>query len=782
LNKTLREAEKCFAEQKWTKAAFKYLTVLKSCPAKREEVRDNFISTLRHWGEECEHHGRFGQILTCYRQGADAYPDSEIIASNLGAQLFRMGMLDQAASYFRRALRINPEFTQGKENLENVFSHLVERWHFRMLNDRHRNERFRVNISKYVKPGKTTVLDIGTGTGLLAMFAASAGAQEVHACEMSPIMYETAYDVLRANGMVNNAEDRLHVNLIPKKSTELVVGRDISEKVDLIVTETFDCGVLGEGVLSTMKHALKHLLKPGGMVLPSEVTIYVTAIECAAVRNQHRCIERIIKGTINCLFKVGPPYDNDAFTARYGNTDDLERYTTERLRDLPGGYRELSDPFQLETLVLGCPHDIDYWCEGCWKNFQLEVKTAGRLDALMMTFDLDLGHEPAELFSHPNASSCWEQAIFLVHPQHVVDVQPGTLISVKMNCEDMMFSLECFEIIRHSNLSENQVATTVPSALASRFSDLSVCTSDPSVRKLYEWAPVYFSSPEILMLNNLDTNETFCKGIEKFLTLMTARKLPLNLFFLPWGLTMLPLQAVKMGADAILLPQQDKFQLEVYTRLARVNDIALEKLLLKDQSMTLEMISDMIQTQRADALKWAGLIVDLVEPSGCLKQQVLEDIALVRMGCMVPGARVLPDVVTVYGMFIESPALMKDSGVVDDYASFDFKVAEFMNLFQMTTHQDIYLSTLNHRRLSEPFELFKLDLNCDLKTPEDIHDFLNISREITVHSLCPGQVHAIVYWFDMNLAGDTIISTLSPLFHWRQAAIIIKQNLLVSTG
>lgn len=54
--------------------------------------------------------------------------------------------------------------------------------------------------------------------------------------------------------------------------------------------------------------------------------------------------------------KVGPPYDNDAFTARYGNTDDLERYTTERLRDLPGGYRELSDPFQLETLVLGCPH------------------------------------------------------------------------------------------------------------------------------------------------------------------------------------------------------------------------------------------------------------------------------------------------------------------------------------------------------------------------------------------------------------------------------------------
>jgi type II protein arginine methyltransferase len=70
--------------------------------------------------------------------------------------------------YFRKALRINPGFLQARENLENLFGHLVERWHFRMLNDRNRNKQYERSITQAVKDGCKTVLDIGTGSGLLA--------------------------------------------------------------------------------------------------------------------------------------------------------------------------------------------------------------------------------------------------------------------------------------------------------------------------------------------------------------------------------------------------------------------------------------------------------------------------------------------------------------------------------------------------------------------------------------------------------------------------------------
>ena len=46
------------------------------------------------------------------------------------------------------------------------FSHL-DRWHFPMLNDRVRNGKFEKAIENRVKNGCDTVLDIGTGTGLL---------------------------------------------------------------------------------------------------------------------------------------------------------------------------------------------------------------------------------------------------------------------------------------------------------------------------------------------------------------------------------------------------------------------------------------------------------------------------------------------------------------------------------------------------------------------------------------------------------------------------------------
>ena len=60
-----------------------------------------------------------------------------------------------------------------------------------MMNDNHRNECFKQAIQKLVKPDDL-ILDIGTGSGLLAMYSRDAGSQQVVACEQNHLKAEDA--------------------------------------------------------------------------------------------------------------------------------------------------------------------------------------------------------------------------------------------------------------------------------------------------------------------------------------------------------------------------------------------------------------------------------------------------------------------------------------------------------------------------------------------------------------------------------------------------------------
>lgn len=124
----------------------------------------------------------------------------------------------------------------------------IPRWHFPMLNDAERNDAFAAGIDKAIRSGDI-VLDIGSGTGLLAMLAVQAGAAHVYSCEADPLMAEIARNVIDANGMSSR------VTVLTGLSSDLVVGRDLPALVDVIVTEIVDCGLIGEGLLPTIRHA-----------------------------------------------------------------------------------------------------------------------------------------------------------------------------------------------------------------------------------------------------------------------------------------------------------------------------------------------------------------------------------------------------------------------------------------------------------------------------------------------------------------------------------------------
>jgi predicted RNA methylase len=58
-------------------------------------------------------------------------------------------------------------------------------YHRTLIADHVRNKAFHEPLSRVIKPGETTVADIGAGTGLLGLMASKLGAREV-------MLYEAA--------------------------------------------------------------------------------------------------------------------------------------------------------------------------------------------------------------------------------------------------------------------------------------------------------------------------------------------------------------------------------------------------------------------------------------------------------------------------------------------------------------------------------------------------------------------------------------------------------------
>ncbi len=138
--------------------------------------------------------------------------------------------------------------------------------HVRMLRDRRRTASFIAALREVVRPDDV-VVDIGTGTGVLAIAAAHAGASSVFAIESGEIAAR-AEAVVRANGLT----DRVHV--VRGRSTRV----RLPEPCSVLVTETLGDDPFGEGLLETVDDAKRRLLRPDARLIPSAVRLFATAV------------------------------------------------------------------------------------------------------------------------------------------------------------------------------------------------------------------------------------------------------------------------------------------------------------------------------------------------------------------------------------------------------------------------------------------------------------------------------------------------------------------------
>ncbi len=137
--------------------------------------------------------------------------------------------------------------------------------HRRMLADTARLEAYRRALDEVVREG-AAVLDAGTGTGVLAVLAARAGATRVEAVDRGE-MAEEARGIVEDSGLAGTV--RVH----RADFAEVRV-----DPVDVVVTETFGALALAEGAAPDVARCVAANLAPGGVVVPHAVSLHLAPV------------------------------------------------------------------------------------------------------------------------------------------------------------------------------------------------------------------------------------------------------------------------------------------------------------------------------------------------------------------------------------------------------------------------------------------------------------------------------------------------------------------------
>ena len=394
---SLDQISKYTRERNFARAFPHYLVFaqLKRDDFQRDHVTQ-FVDVTHGFVEKLKTINSEEKIAQVYDQALEVLPTHPQLLTNYGSYLFNCDQTKKAESLFRQALKSDPKYLIAKDRLENLSSSLVERWHFPMLNDETRNSKFEAALGAVVRrvrggAGSCSVLDIGAGTGLLSLLASRAGADTVVACEVSEVMSITAREVF-----VHNPEAAARVKLVPKLSVDLT-PEDLPDKVSVVVTETFDCGLLGEHALETLHHALTHLLEAGGRVVPAGAELYVAPIQSGHIAG-YSVMDRDKLGYLECDVRV---------VADFGE----EPYQAERLAALGDEVKFLASPQKLFSVNFEDVASVEALLRGRTAEVAWEATRDGSWDAVAAWFRLSLDQETS---LSTEAGSCWEQAVFPV--------------------------------------------------------------------------------------------------------------------------------------------------------------------------------------------------------------------------------------------------------------------------------------------------------------------------------------------------------------------------------
>jgi len=237
------------------------------------------------------------------------------------------------------------------------------------------------------------VLDVCSGLGINALFAAQAGARKVIAVESQPELVSLSSRIAEKNGYGKDAIE--FVCGCATTLEKLPCGQD---SVDIIVSNFLGYFLLYEARLGEVLCARDKWLRPGGLLFPDRAKMQLALLEDGAYYQHHFEYYKNVWG-----------FDFSAMKTAAHSEPVVNLWEQRQLLTPPA-----------------CVLDLDlYSCKAtdCFQmasNFQLICKREGKAHAMLFWFEVrfDSCHRPIVFGTGPECPpTCWKQtALFLNSP------------------------------------------------------------------------------------------------------------------------------------------------------------------------------------------------------------------------------------------------------------------------------------------------------------------------------------------------------------------------------
>lgn len=307
------------------------------------------------------------------------------------------------------------------------------------------------------------ILDVGTGSGILAIFAAQAGAKTVYAVEATS-MAKHARKLVEAHQLG-------HVIKVIQGVIESV---EIPEKVDIIISEWMGYFLLRESMLDSVLVARNKFLKPGGALYPSHARLYFAPIRSGQTQQRLADFQNSMGGWGDFLGDMQRFYGvkldclNDEFRQEqqeyFMSTSAWADIHPSQLLGPPACFKH----YDLLTVTL---EEIAAPLQEC---FQLEKYDPGTVDGFVGYFDVlfkGSDENPADVeillstAPDPTGATHWGQQSFTVWPS--VDCAPGDRVECQIDISRRKENHRLMDVqLKHQVKGPSALAQNAPARIS----------------------------------------------------------------------------------------------------------------------------------------------------------------------------------------------------------------------------------------------------------------------------------------------------------------------------